>query len=136
MSSKYRDEFFDQKRPWSVYKDSVLDYYLFPYLEHVKRIPQPVIIVDMFAGRGEFKSGEPGSPLIIARRLEKLNRAGTKVGLLCFESHDPFREHLQTVLQPFRFAEVRHQDFLQAIDDPVEVATRNTVLLYVDPCEI
>src|SRR3954463_6256287 len=89
MGSKYRNSFFDSKRDWSKYKDSILDYYLVPYLQKVKRIGKPICIVDMFAGRGEFKTGEPGSPHIIATRLEDLVKQGYHVKLRCYENHKP-----------------------------------------------
>src|SRR6266480_594852 len=95
MGSKYRNSFFDVKRDWSKYKDSVLDYYLVPYLQKVKDLRKPICIVDMFAGRGEFLTGEPGSPLIIAKRLQELRQLGHEVKLLCYENYDPFYQHLQ-----------------------------------------
>ena len=61
MARNYRDSFFDSKRDWSNYKDSVLDYYLEPYLEKVKKIGKSICVVDMFAGRGELRTGVPGS---------------------------------------------------------------------------
>src|SRR4051812_2480874 len=105
MGSKYRNSFFDIKREWSKYKDAVLDYYLRPYLQKVKEIRvggvrQPICVVDMFAGRGEFKTGEPGSPRIIARHLHELSTQGYEVKLLCYENHKPFYKHLVDVLQP------------------------------------
>src|SRR5436305_12769116 len=88
MGSKYRNSFFDTKREWSKYKDAILDYYLRPYLQKVKEIKagrgrKPICIVDMFAGRGEFKTGEPGSPRIIAGHLQELATQGYQVKLVC-----------------------------------------------------
>lgn len=136
MGSKYRNTFFAAKRPWSVYKDTLLDYYLVPYLEKVKMLRKRLVIVDMFAGRGEFESGEAGSPLIIARRLQKLADQGFKVLLRCYETHEPFFEHLCNVLKPFSFAEALQCDCFDAIDDLASLASDSTILLYVDPCDV
>ena len=136
MGSKYRNGFFDSKREWSKYKDSVLDYYLVPYLQKVKEIGRPICIVDMFAGRGQFKTGEPGSPLIIAGRLQELARQGYPVTLHCYENHGPFSSHLATVLKPFPFAEVISKDCFSDIANISNLASTRTTLLYVDPCDV
>jgi three-Cys-motif partner protein len=136
MGSKYRNSFFDSKREWSKYKDSVLDYYLTPYLQKVKRIGKPICIVDMFAGRGEFETGEPGSPLIIATHLEELAKQGHRVKLRCYENYPPFYEHLATVLKPFAFAEALSKDCFDDVGDIAQLASNHTILLYIDPCDV
>jgi three-Cys-motif partner protein len=136
MGSKYRNSFFESKREWSKYKDSVLDYYLTPYLQKVKRIGKPISIIDMFAGRGEFETGEPGSPLIIASHLEELAKQGHRVKLRCYENYPPFYEHLVTVLKPFTFAEAFPKDCFDDVGDIAQLASNHTILLYIDPCDV
>lgn len=60
--------FFKRKRPWSKYKDLILDYYLGPYLAKIARLGKPIAVVDCFAGPGKFNDNQRGSPLIIADR--------------------------------------------------------------------
>jgi len=136
MGSKYRNSFFDHKRDWSKYKDSVLDYYLVPYLQKVKEIRRPICIVDMFAGRGEFKTGEPGSPRIIATRLQELVQQGYQVKLRCYENYQPFHNHLVTVLEPFPFAEAVRKDCFTDVGNIAQLASTHTTLLYIDPCDV
>ena len=136
MGSKYRNSFFDSKREWSKYKDSVLDYYLIPYLQKVKKIGKPICIVDMFAGRGDFKTGESGSPRIIATRLQELIPQGYNVTLRCYENYKPFYKHLVTVLKPFPFAEALPKDCFSDITNIAQLASTHTTLLYVDPCDV
>lgn len=136
MGSKYRNSFFDSKREWSKYKDSVLDYYLIPYLQKVKLIGKPICIVDMFAGRGQFKTGEQGSPLIIASRLQELFQQGYEVNLHCYENYQPFYKHLTTVLKPFAFAEALPKDCFSDVGNIAQLATKCTMLLYIDPCDV
>lgn len=136
MPSKYRDDFFSTKRHWSIYKDAVLDYYLVPYLSKVKERKQPILIVDMFAGRGRFHSGEPGSPLIIAQALKTLNISGHPVFLQCYESHEPFYVQLTRELQPFGFAQAIHGSCLDHVDNIAKAAASRTVFLYIDPCNV
>jgi three-Cys-motif partner protein len=136
MGSKYRNSFFDSKREWSKYKDSVLEYYLVPYLQKVKEIGRPICIVDMFVGRGEFKTKEPGSPLIIANRLQGLAEQGYNVKLRCYENYQPFYDHLISVLKPFPFADALQQDCFSDVADLAQLAATHTMLLYIDPCDV
>lgn len=135
MASKYSESFFDKKRPWSIYKDHILDYYLQPYLTKVKNLRKPMLVVDLFAGRGSFESGEDGSPLIIAKKMDALLGPAVKKSLLCFETLDAHFPHLQQELQPFPFAEAVHASCVDHIDRVAELAKTHTVLLYVDPCD-
>jgi len=136
MGSKYRNSFFDSKREWSKYKDLVLDYYLSPYLQKVKQLGKPICIVDMFAGRGEFKTGEPGSPYIIATKLRELVTQGFKVKLRCYENYKPFYKHLVTLLEPFSFAEALQKDCFTDVANIAQLAATHTTLLYIDPCDV
>src|SRR5579872_4568099 len=67
-----RDNFFVDKRPWSAIKDQVLESYMYPYISKIKTRGQPILLIDGFAGPGEFEDGKPGSPLIMCRAAEKL----------------------------------------------------------------
>ena len=136
MGSRYRNSFFDTKREWSKYKDAVLNYYLRPYLQKVKTIRKPVCVVDMFAGRGEFKTGEPGSPRIIAGHLQELSSQGYPVKLLCYENYGPFYEHLVTVLRPYSFSEAIPKDCFDDVGSIAQLASTHTMLLYIDPCDV
>jgi three-Cys-motif partner protein len=141
MGSKYRNSFFDEKRDWSKYKDAVLNYYLTPYLQKVKEIKnrgarKPICIVDMFAGRGQFKTGEAGSPLIIAGHLNQLAKQGYQVKLQCYETYEDHFDHLATVLKPFPFATALKKDCFGDMENVAKIASSHTTLLYIDPCDV
>ncbi len=87
----------------------------------------------MFAGRGEFKSGEPGSPLIIANWLKGLSERGYDVKLRCYENHAVFYEHLNGVLENFAFAEALQKDCFEDVASIADLALTHTTLLYIDP---
>lgn len=135
MASKYKESFFEQKRPWSIYKDHILEFYLKPYLSKVKELGKPILIVDMFAGRGKFDTGEDGSPVIIAKRMAESLGPGVKKSLLCYESWDQHFEQLQRELRPYVFAEAIHGNCIADMGRIAELAKTHTVLLYVDPCD-
>ena len=72
-------DFFKAKRPWSKYKDFILGYYVEPYIAKVATLKKPILIVDCFAGCGQFGDGQPGSPLIIASIVKKWYDKGYQV---------------------------------------------------------
>ncbi len=68
---EYDDNFFVGKRPWSLIKDQILRDYMPAYLNKVKKLRRPIVLIDGYAGPGKFEDGEPGSPLIICSNAEK-----------------------------------------------------------------
>jgi three-Cys-motif partner protein len=69
--SKYDDNFFEDKRPWSVIKDTVLGDYMNVYLPKVNKRGQPIVLIDGYAGPGIFDDHAKGSPFIICEATEK-----------------------------------------------------------------
>jgi len=89
-------QFFDEKKEWSKYKDLILDYYLKPYLAKVAKLGKPIAIIDCFAGPGKFHADEaPGSPVIIARHLERLHSRGARVRGFFIEANDTLYKQLR-----------------------------------------
>lgn len=127
-------EFFKAKRPWSKYKDFILGYYLEPYIPKVAKLKKPILIVDCFAGCGQFDDGEPGSPLIIASIIKKWHDKGCQVRGEFIEADPENYQKLAQVLEPYRaFATPRLGVFDDLLPDLAARAKENTVFLYVDP---
>jgi three-Cys-motif partner protein len=127
-------EFFRAKRPWSKYKDSILGYYLQPYIPKVAKLGNPILIVDCFAGCGRFGDGEPGSPLIIGDAIQHWRRKGTAVSGEFIEADPDNFSLLKIALAPYGdFAEPRLGRFEDQIDELVLRARTETVFLYLDP---
>lgn len=63
--------FFSGKRPWSKIKDQVLASYMPAYLAKVAKLGKRIILIDAFAGPGQFDDGSDGSPLIICQAAER-----------------------------------------------------------------
>src|SRR6187551_3735911 len=94
-------EFFRAKRPWSRYKDSILNHYLDPYIPKVATLRKPILIVDCFAGCGRFGDGEPGSPLIIAPLIKKWrDNKGIQITGEFIEAVPSNFERLRNYLEP------------------------------------
>ena len=126
--------FFDKKKPWSKYKDLILDYYLKPYLAKVARLGKPILVVDAFAGAGRFLDGNHGSPLIIAERLAEVQARGVSVRLMCIEADKELfarlKENVSACAVP---VDRKFGDFRDYVDEIAEASNRNTLFLYLDP---
>ncbi|OHB63105.1 MAG: hypothetical protein A2Y76_04900 [Planctomycetes bacterium RBG_13_60_9] len=127
-------EFFHEKKPWSRYKDGILDYYLEPYLAKVAKLRRPILIVDCFAGPGQFDDGEPGSPLIISKRLRSVQERGAQVLGFYIEKDPVLYERLDQNTRDLNIPmRVRQGDFRQYINEISELAHDCTVFIYLDP---
>lgn len=82
--SKRNDDFFHEKKPWSIYKDKLLGCYLVPYYQKILHSGRPLLFVDCFAGQGKFDDGKPGSPLIEMECLRKA-KANAKSSIVSTE---------------------------------------------------
>lgn len=128
------DSFFDAKRPWSAYKDLILEYYLDPYIAKVSGLGKPVLIADCFAGRGQFDDGEPGSPLIIANAIEKWRAKGKDVSAVYIEQDaNNYAELCKNLSRADTKADVRYGKFEDFVDFLTQRASVETLFLYVDP---
>jgi three-Cys-motif partner protein len=128
------DDFFGKKRDWSRYKDFILAYYLEPYIPKVNTLKRPILIVDCFAGRGEFGDGQPGSPVLIASAIEKWRAKGVPIRGLFIEADPDNHRHLSELLGKYGDqAETRLGTFDEQLPEIARLARHNTVFLYVDP---
>jgi three-Cys-motif partner protein len=128
------EDFFREKKEWSKYKDFILDYYLTPYLEKVKCLKRPILLVDCCAGPGMFDDGSKGSPLIISEHIKVLYNRGVDVRGLFLEKKRRFYSELQSNLKSYEaFVEPKHRNFTNYLDDIKQSARTSTVFLYVDP---
>lgn len=69
--SKKNNDFFAEKKAWSVVKDELLGCYFMPYVSKILHTYRPLVYVDCFAGKGKFDDGNPGSPLIALEVIDK-----------------------------------------------------------------
>lgn len=70
-----KDGYFDEKRAWSLTKDSILSCYLTPYFTKVLGASRDgLVYVDGFAGPGKFEDGTDGSPVIAINKLREACR--------------------------------------------------------------
>lgn len=126
--------FFNSKRPWSHYKDYLLQSYLEPYIPKVATLSRPIILVDCFAGRGKFADGENGSPLFIAEVIRRWRQKGVEITGQFIEADDSNFQALEEAIQEHsQYCSAKLGSFDANIPVIVKLAKRNTVFLYIDP---
>lgn len=127
-------DFFQEKKPWSRYKDLILDYYLTPYLPKVARLRKSILVVDCFAGPGKFEDGEIGSPLIIAQKLQALHDRGIEVLAFFIEANSVLHARLVENTVDLQIPKiVRSGSFRDHITEITHLAQTHTVFVYLDP---
>lgn len=75
--AKDKSAFFTSKdeHPWSKTKDNLLGCYLKPFFDKTYRYsPDGYVYVDAFAGPGEYRNGECGSPIIAMQKFQATAR--------------------------------------------------------------
>jgi three-Cys-motif partner protein len=127
-------DFFATKRPWSRYKDAILQYYLEPYIPKVATLGKPILVVDGFAGRGQFGDGEPGSPLIICNTVQSWHARDTQISVELIEADADNFAQLDLVTEPYHdFTATRQGRFEVCVSELAERAKSVSMFLYLDP---
>ncbi len=133
--SKNNNDFFKEKKPWSIIKDQLLGCYLKPYFSKILATQKPVFYVDAFAGKGMFDDGNPGSPVIaldiIAEALEKtqFRRPTIKSCFIELNHADNLRNNISKY-NNITVIEGKYEDNIDLILKGKEF---HNVLLYIDP---
>lgn len=133
--AKKNDDFFVEKKPWSVVKDELLSCYFKPYVSKILHTYKPLVYVDCFAGKGMFEDGNPGSPLIAleiieqcraSTTMEHTNIAATFIDL-------NYADDLRKNLKAYPWVNIvsgKYEDNIAAI---LRGKERCNVFLYIDP---
>ena len=133
--AKKNDDFFVEKKPWSVVKDELLCCYFKPYVSKILHTYKPLVYVDCFAGKGKFEDGNPGSPLIAleiieqcraSTTMEHTNIAATFIDL---NYADDLRENLKA----YPWVNIVSGKYEENIAAILRGKERCNVFLYIDP---
>jgi three-Cys-motif partner protein len=136
-TEKEKEDFFDRKKPWSKIKDNILTKYLEPYINKIKELKRPIVIVDGFAGPGKFSDGFEGSPLIICKRIdEERSKLNIPIFGIFIDKKKRHYTALKNNLQNYidgKIVFVFREDFGNLIEEIIELVKDSSVLFYLDP---
>lgn len=133
--AKKNDDFFVEKKVWSVVKDELLGCYFKPYVSKILHTYKPLVYVDCFAGKGKFEDGSPGSPLIAldiidqccaSTTMESTNIEATFIDL---NYADALRENLKA----YPWVNIISGKYEENIQTVLRGKEKCNVFLYIDP---
>lgn len=134
--AKKNDDFFVEKKAWSVVKDELLGCYFKPYVQKILYTRKPLVYVDCFAGKGKFEDGNPGSPLIALDIMDQCSAATTlqqrpniEATFIDLNYADDLRNNLSAY--PWvRIVSGKYEDNIKSI---LRGKENCNVFLYIDP---
>lgn len=133
--AKKNNDFFKEKKAWSVVKDELLECYLKPYLQKILYTRHTIVYVDCFAGKGAFEDGNPGSPLIALNTMRDcLNQ--TKMTTWSIQPYFidlNYAEDLKKNLSEYPSANIISGKYEDEIKEILKSKRGSNVFLYVDP---
>ena len=133
--AKKNDDFFSEKKPWSVVKDELLGCYFKPYVSKILHTYKPLVYVDCFAGKGQFGDGKPGSPLIaldiINQCQEHTTVSGTNIEAIFIDLN--YAADLQKNLPSHSWIKIVPGKYEDNILDILKSKKGYNVFLYIDP---
>jgi len=130
----HTQDFFRAKKGWSLLKDQIFDYYLEPYIAKILNTGKPLTIVDCFAGKGKFDDGAIGSPLIIARHIEKtLVSKKQNKHILGIFIEKKYHQELTNNISHFHNCTVWPGTFEDNLSKILQLNPSNNLFVYIDP---
>lgn len=135
MSSS-TNTFFEEKRQWSKIKDQVLEKYMPVYLAKVNTLTprRSILLIDGYAGPGEFDDHTKGSPYIICSAAEKYAKSNYRAFFI--NKSLRYHQRLEKVIQENNWtatARAVRADSLSWLQNFSQTLTNQTVFLYLDP---
>lgn len=133
--SKKNNDFFVEKKTWSVVKDELLRCYFMPYVSKILHTHRPLVYIDCFAGKGKFDDGNPGSPLIalevIDKCLESTSMESTQIDAIFIDLN--YADDLRNNLKKYPWVKIISGKYEDNITNVLKGKERCNVFLYIDP---
>ena len=133
--AKKNDDFFLEKKTWSVVKDELLGCYFKPYVSKILHTYKPLVYVDCFAGKGKFDDGNQGSPLIaldvISQCQANTTATGTSIEATFIDLN--YAADLQENLKDYPWVKIVSGKYEDNIRSILKNKSGCNVFLYIDP---
>lgn len=133
--AKKNDDFFLEKKAWSVVKDELLGCYFKPYVSKILHTYKPLVYVDCFAGKGKFDDGNQGSPLIaldvISQCQANTTATGTSIEATFIDLN--YAADLQENLKDYPWVKIISGKYEDNIRGILKNKSGCNVFLYIDP---
>lgn len=133
--AKKNDNFFVEKKAWSVVKDDLLGCYFKPYVSKIFHTYKPLVYVDCFAGKGKFEDGNQKSPLIAldiinqCQASTKMQNTNVEATFIDLNYADDLKENLKS----FPWVKIISGKYEDNIRSILKGKNGYNVFLYIDP---
>lgn len=133
--AKNNNDFFVEKKAWSLVKDELLGCYFMPYVSKILHTYKPLVYVDCFAGKGKFDDGNPGSPLIALGVIDKCQEStrmeSTQIEATFIDLN--YADDLRNNLKDYPWVNIVLGKYEDNIENVLKGKERCNVFLYIDP---
>ena len=133
--AKKNNDFFVEKKAWSVVKDELLGCYFMPYVSKILHTYRPLVYVDCFAGKGKFDDGNPGSPLIALEVIDKCQEStsmeSTQIEATFIDLN--YADDLRNNLQKYPWVNIISGKYEDNLANVLQGKERCNVFLSIDP---
>lgn len=133
--AKKNDDFFVEKKAWSIVKDELFGCYFKPYVSKILHTHRPLVYVDCFAGKGKFEDGNDGSPLIALKIINEclLNTTMQDAQIEATFIDLNYADDLQENLKSYPRAQIISGKYEDNINSILHKKDNCNVFLYIDP---
>ncbi len=135
--SKRNDDFFKEKKEWSILKDELFGCYFSPYISKVIHTYKPITFIDCFAGKGMFDDGEPGSPIIalniISDCISKSKLEQSQISIHSYFIELNHADILTENLHGYSNISIIDGDYVNEVMPIINSNQNSNVFLYLDP---
>lgn len=133
--AKKNDDFFVEKKEWSVVKDELLGCYFMPYVSKILLTYKPLVYIDCFAGKGRFEDGSPGSPIIALDIIKQCQASTTATGTSIEATFIDlnYAADLQENLKDYPWVKIVSGKYEDNIRSILKNKSGCNVFLYIDP---
>lgn len=133
--AKKNNDFFVEKKAWSVVKDELFRCYFMPYVSKILHTYRPLVYVDCFSGKGKFDDGNPGSPLIALEVINKCQEStsmkSTKIEATFIDLN--YADDLRNNLNNYPWVNIISGKYEDNLANVLQGKERCNVFLYIDP---
>jgi three-Cys-motif partner protein len=131
------DDFFSTRKAAAVFKHGILKRYPVVFASKTGRDVKEhrVVFLDGYAGRGEYEGGEPGSPLLLSRCAEYVEKNRNVLGVFVEQDDDNFA-NLERVLRALGGPAKRkllHGSLDEKLPEALALAEGSALFAFLDP---
>ncbi|HEU0086159.1 MAG TPA: three-Cys-motif partner protein TcmP [Pseudonocardiaceae bacterium] len=127
-------DFFRERRAQAVFKHGILSRYPTVFASKTGVADRQVVLLDGYAGRGEYEDGSPGSPLLLARTAKRVQAFRDVTGVYVEKDPDDFANLQQVMAVHGRDTDrLFPEDLRECLPQVLQLAQGAALFAFLDP---